>query len=277
MRVVAALALIVLALAALPGCAGASEGGSAAAHRGAARWRPAPRTAAWQWQLQGKLDPSVAASVYDIDGFEASAADVRALHRQGRRVVCYLDVGSWEEFRPDAASFPASVIGRRYEGFPNERWLDVSRFRLFARPLEQRIAMCARKGFDAVEPDNVTGWEPENRTGFRITRADQLRFNRWIARQVHVRGMAVALKNDARQVRQLVGAFDFAVVEQCFQYSECGYYEPFVREGKAVFETEYELEPSAFCGRAAALRFSAIRKSYDLFAKPWRPCDPKEA
>ncbi len=82
--------------------------------------------------------------------------------------------------------------------------------------------MCARKRFDAVEPDNVAGWEPENQTGFEITRADQLRFNRWIARQVHDRGMAVALKNDPRQVDQLVGAFDFAVVEECFQYDECG-------------------------------------------------------
>jgi hypothetical protein len=275
----AATALIVLALVALPGCAGASGDSSAGAgaSSGAARWQPPPRTAAWQWQLQGRLDLGVGASVYDIDGFEASAADVRALHRQNRKAICYLDVGSWEQFRPDAARFPKSVIGRRYEGFPNERWLDVSRFRLFAAPLQGRIEMCARKGFDAVEPDNVTGWEPENKTGFQITRADQLRFNRWIARQVHARGMAVALKNDARQVTQLLGSFDFAVVEQCFQYRECGYYEPFVRHGKAVFETEYELEPPAFCARAASLRFSAIRKSYDLFAKPWRPCDPKEA
>jgi hypothetical protein len=84
--------------------------------------------------------------------------------------------------------------------------------------------------------------------------------------------MAVALKNDGRQVRQLLGAFDFAVVEQCFQYRECGYYRPFVRHGKAVFEAEYELRPAQYCGRARALRFSAIRKSYDLRARPWRPC-----
>jgi hypothetical protein len=272
MRGCAAISAVALALAVLPGCAGASDGKAAAG-----RWRPAPRTAAWQWQLQGKLDLGVSAAVYDVDGFDTTAAQVSALHRRGRRVVCYLDVGSWESFRLDAARFPRSVIGRRYEGFPNERWLDVSRFRLFAKPLEQRMSMCARKGFDAVEPDNVTGWEPENHTGFRITRAQQLRFNRWVARQVHARGMAVALKNDARQVRQLAGAFDFAVVEQCFQYRECGYYRPFVSQGKAVFEAEYELEPAAFCARAAALGFSAIRKSYDLFARPWRPCEEKEA
>ena len=132
--------------------------------------------------------------------------------------------------------------------------------------------MCARKGFDAVEPDNIQGWEPENKTGFKITRADQLRFNRWVARQVHRRGMSVALKNDGRQARQLLPQFDFAVVEECFQYDECGYYRPFIRANKAVFETEYEQQPKQYCKTALALGFSSIRKSYDLFAKPWIPC-----
>jgi hypothetical protein len=243
----------------------------------AANWQPAPQVSAWQWQLQGKLDPGLAASVYDIDGFESTKADVTTLHARGRKVICYLDVGSWENFRPDKARFPAAVRGTTYEGFPNERWLDISRFRLFRGPLEARIAMCARKGFDAVEPDNVAGYE--NETGFDLTAADQLRFNRWIAGQAHRRGMAVALKNDPRQVPQLLGAFDFAIVEECFQYEECASFEPFVRQGKAVFETEYELPPSKFCEAAIALGFSAIRKSYDLFSKPWEPCvtQPEDA
>jgi hypothetical protein len=234
-------------------------------------WQPAPRTVAWQWQLQGRSDLDVAASVYDLDGFETSPTQVRALHRQGRKAICYLDVGSWESFRPDAGAFPKSTIGRRYEGFPNERWLDVRRFHLFAAPLEARIAICARKGFDAVEPDNVTGFE--NRTGFPITAADQLRFDRWIAARIHERGMGVALKNDPHQVKALLPSFDFAIVEQCFQYRECGYYRPFVEHGKAVFEAEYELAPKRFCGAAKRLGFSAIRKGYDLFARPWRPCE----
>ncbi len=236
------------------------------------RWRPKPTTEPWQWQLQGPIDTSIDAAVYDVDGFETPQRIVSELHRLGRRVVCYLDVGSWESYRPDAGRFPRSAIGRRYQGFPDERWLDVSRFRLFERPLERRFELCARKGFDAVEPDNLAGWEPENRTGFQITRAHQLRFNRWVARQVHDRGMAVALKNDGRQARELIHTFDFAIVEQCFQYDECGLYRPFVDQGKAVFEAEYELSPEQYCGTARSLGFSAIRKSYDLFARPWQPC-----
>ncbi|HKT83485.1 MAG TPA: endo alpha-1,4 polygalactosaminidase [Solirubrobacterales bacterium] len=254
-----ALALAIFVSGALLLCASAN-----------ARWQPTPTTAPWQWQLQGKIDTGVAAPVYDVDGFETPARVVRQLHRLGRHVICYLDVGSWESYRPDAGSFPRSAIGNRYEGFPDERWLDVRRFHLFAKPLEHRFDICARKGFDAVEPDNVAGWE--NKTGFPISAATQLRFNRWVARGVHSRGMAIALKNDPRQVKQLLGSFDFAIVEECFQYEECGLYEPFAKAGKAVFEAEYELEPSDYCAIAASLDFSSIRKSYDLFAQPWQPC-----
>jgi len=234
-------------------------------------WHPAPTTAPWQWQLQGHIDTGVDACVFDVDAFETPRATVAALHRRGAAVICYVDVGSWEEYRPDAKRFPRSVLGRRYEGFPEERWLDIAHLRRFAPILEARFRLCARKGFDAVEPDNIAGWE--NRTGFPLTAADQLRFNRWVARRVHALGMAVALKNDPRQVRPLLPSFDFAIVEQCFQYDECGSYEPFVAAGKAVFETEYELNAGAYCDRARALDFSAIRKSYDLFAQPWLPCE----
>jgi hypothetical protein len=270
LRLAAGVGLALAVAALLPAGAGAIGGVPGTRH-----WQPPPRTAAWQWQLQGKIDPNLRAWAYDVDGFEASKGDVRALHRHRRRAICYLDVGSWENFRPDADRFPRSVIGKRYEGFPNERWLDVSRFQLFAKPLEARIAMCARKRFDAVEPDNVAGWE--NDTGFNISRGDQLAFNRWIASQVHGRGMAVALKNDPKQVKQLIHQFDFAIVEECFQYQECGYYKPFIARDKAVFEAEYELPLDQFCGAAAALGFSAIRKSYDLFAQPWEPCEPLPA
>lgn len=251
---------------ALPAGSGAEPTGAFAS----GHWEPTPTTAAWQWQLQGKIDTSVGAAVYDVDGFEVPKQTVRQLHWLGRKVVCYLDVGSWEAYRPDAKRFPRAVIGRRYEGFPDERWLDVRRFRLFAKPLKRRFDLCARKGFDAVEPDNIAGWE--NRTGFPIGRKDQLRFNRWVARQVHARGMAVALKNDGGQARELVDDFDFAIVEQCFQYEECGPYRTFVQHGKAVLEAEYELGPGQFCPEANQIDFSAIGKSYGLFAQPWRPC-----
>lgn len=235
-----------------------------------ARWRPKPATAAWQWQLQGKIDTSIDAAVYEIDGFEVPAATVAELHSLGRKVICYIDVGSWEDYRPDADRFPAKVLGRTYEGYPHERWLDIRRIDLLAPILSRRFELCRRKGFDAVEPDNVAGYE--NKTGFPLGARDQLRFNRWVAREVHRRGMAVALKNDPGQVKPLVGSFDFAVVESCFAFDECGKFRPFVDAGKAVFVAEYEEPLTSICDRAERLRFSVIRKDDDLFARPWEPC-----
>lgn len=234
------------------------------------RWQPHPTTTPWQWQLQGKIDTSVPACVYDVDDFETSKATVGQLHSEGAKVICYVDAGSWEEHRPDAGQFPKSSLGERYEGWPEERWLDIAHFHKFAPIMEARFQQCAEKGFDAVEPDNIAGFE--NKTGFPLTRADQRRYNLWIARQVHERGMAVALKNDPTQAGGLVGHFDFAIVEECFKYHECGFFKPFIEAGKAVYEAEYQLPPKQFCARARALDFSAVRKGLELFDKPWKPC-----
>jgi hypothetical protein len=234
-------------------------------------WHPGPTTGPWQWQLQGKIDTDDPACVYDVDAFETSKATVAKLHSEGVKVICYVDVGSWENYRADASQFPKSVLGKVYEGWPQERWLDIAHFHKFAAIMEARFQTCADKGFDAVEPDNIAGYE--NKTGFPLTAADQLRYNRWVAAQVHKRGMSVALKNDPRQAKQLVGNFDFAIVEECFKYHECNYFKPFVAAGKAVFETEYELPPSKFCAQAKELDFAAIRKGLELFANPWKPCE----
>ena len=224
-------------------------------------------------QLSGAPDLRIKACVYDLDGFDTSKSTVARLHRRHVRVICHIAAGVWEGSRPDAGEFPRAVIGRIYKDRPDQRWLDVSRFSLFTRMLTQRIGMCAHKGFDAVEPDNVDGWERRSRTGFTITRANQIRFNRWLAWQVHIRGMAIALKNDGRQAQRLRNNFDFAIAEQCFRRRECGDYEDaFIRHHKAVFEVEYEQKPRQYCRTAKAIDFSSIGKSYDLLAKPWTPC-----
>jgi hypothetical protein len=233
-----------------------------------AHWRPTPTTAPWQWQMQGRFELVPGASAYDLDGFRYSAADVFAIQAIGARAVCYIDAGTWEEDRPDAARFPKSVLG--IEARPGARWLNIVAFRKFAPEIERRIAMCARKGFDAVDPDELDAYV--NRTGFRIDARNQLRYNRWIAAVVHAHGMAVALQNDSRQVEQLVGSFDFAVVERCFQYQECEFAGAFVDAHKAVFEAEFALPVASFCRRARHLHFAAIRKNAGRSAQPWKPC-----
>jgi hypothetical protein len=224
-------------------------------------WAPSPTTT-WQWQLSGTIDTSVDAQMYDVDLFDTPASVVAKLHAQGRRAVCYLSAGSFEKGRPDASAFGAAVLGEPLDGFPDERWLDVRRLDVLGPIIEARMDLCRSKGFDAVEADNVDGYA--NKTGFALTADDQLRFNRFLAAAAHARGLSIGLKNDVDQGRALEPDFDWALNEQCFQYDECERLQPFVAAGKAVFVTEYELEPAAFCARARAFGFMAMVKRLEL-------------
>lgn len=232
----------------------------------AAGWWHPTKGLTWQWQLSGPLDLSVPAQVYDVDLFDTSAAQVSALHAAGRKVICYLDAGSYEPGRPDSAAFPAAVLGAPVEGWPGERWLDIRRLDLLAPIMAARMDLCRSKGFDAVEADNVDGYA--NNSGFPLTAADQLRYNRWLAGLAHSRALAIGLKNDLDQVAALQPSFDFAVNEQCVQYNECDALVPFLAAGKPVFHAEYELTTAQFCPTARRLGLSSIRKTLDLSA--WR-------
>jgi hypothetical protein len=222
-------------------------------------WTPAPATT-WQWQLRGPLDLSVRAQVYDVDLFDTPVSAVAQLHARGARAVCYFSAGTREQGRPDA--FPAAVAGEPVEDWPDELWLDIRALDVLGPILKRRLDLCARKGFDGVEADNVDAYA--NASGFPLRAADQLRFNRFLARAAHARGLAIALKNDLGQAAALERDFDWALVEQCFQYRECERLRPFSAAGKAVFAVEYELAPDAFCAAARAAGFMAMRKPLEL-------------
>jgi hypothetical protein len=248
-----------------PAAASSPSATTTAAGRGG--WQPRPGIA-WQWQLSGTVDTSVQVPVYDIDGFENSAAVVRTLHAAGRKVICYVNVGAYESFRPDAKGFPSSVLGKG-NGWDGERWLDIRRLDVLRPLMAARFDMCRTKGFDAVEPDNVDGYV--NDTGFPLTAAQQLAYNRMIAQLAHERGLSVGLKNDLDQVGALVGDFDFSVDEQCAEFDECEELTPFIAAAKAVFHVEYNLTANQFCARTKKLGFSSMVKHLDLDA--WRqPC-----
>jgi len=232
-------------------------------------WRPGPQTS-WQWQLAGnEVDTSFDADIYDLDLFDTSAEVVASLHFQGRRAICYLSAGSREDWRPDAGQFPVEIIGRDYEGWEGEQWLDIRRIDLLNPVLLARMDLCKAKGFDGVEPDNIDGYL--NETGFPITAVDQLRFNRWLAQEAHARGLAIALKNDAEQVPELLEDFDFALAEDCFDQGWCEMLLPFLRSGKLVLDAEYtdtDITLDEFCPQAKALGIQALLKHRNLDA--WR-------
>jgi len=229
-------------------------------------WRPAPCTT-WQWQLSGTIDTSFDVAMYDIDLFEAPQATIDALHTAGRKVVCYFSAGSWEPWRPDAGNFPQEVLGNPLDPpFGDELWLDIRRIDLLGPIMGARLDLAVTKGCDGVEPDNVDGYS--NDTGFPLTAQDQLTYNRWLAAAAHARGLSVGLKNDLDQIGALVDGFDWALDEQCWEYSECGLLGPFVARGRAVFGVEYVGDPALFCPPLNALGYSWLKKQILLGA--WR-------
>jgi len=244
-------------------------GPDAAGDAGRTVWRPAPGTS-WQWQLSGTLDTSLDVVMYDIDLFETPDSTIDALHAVGRVVICYFSAGSYENWRPDKDDFPSSALGKVMDGWPDERWLDIRAPEL--RPIMQRrLDLAAEKGCDGVEPDNVDGYQ--NDTGFPLSAADQLAYNRFLAAEAHARGLSVGLKNDLGQIPELVADFDWALNEECFAYDECDALLPFIRAGKAVFQVEYGSANLAntVCPKANALDFDTLIKKLDLDA--WRvPC-----
>lgn len=231
----------------------------------AAYWTPLPG-ATWQWQLSDlPADLSVEADVYDLDLFETPPETVAALHAAGKHVICYLSAGSYEDWRPDAQAFPDEVIGKRYPGWPGERWLDIRRIDLLEPILTARLSLCREKGFDAVEPDNIDGYD--NDTGFDIGYEDQLRYNRWLASQAHALGLSIGLKNDPEQAADLVADFDWALVEDCFDQGWCEAMSPFLDAGKAVFAAEYTdtgVDFEKACATLQPVGFSLILKDRSL-------------
>jgi endo-alpha-1,4-polygalactosaminidase (GH114 family) len=242
---------------------------------GLAYWIPAPGTT-WQWQLTGlPVDLTVAADAYDLDLFDTDPKTIAALHAAGKKVICYISAGSWEDWRPDAAAFPRDVIGKDYEGWPGERWLDIRRIDLLAPIMSARLSLCRDRGFDAVEPDNIDGYA--NDTGFTISYEDQLRYNRWLASEAHALGLSIGLKNDPEQAADLVADFDWSLTEDCYDQGWCDSLAPFLAAGKAVLAAEYTdtgVDFEEACATLEPAGFSLIQKDRSLSGER-EGCPPK--
>jgi len=262
-------------LASSPAILSAAKG--KVAHRKVIRhWVPAARTS-WQWELDHPLNAhsagdmgtngslftgarAAAPQVYDIDGFDNTAATVNLLHREHKRVICYLSVGTWENWRPDASAFPAALRGNADPGWVGEQYLDIGPSRYLGRLeaiMYRRLVMCRSKHFDGVEFDNMD--VAENNSGFNITIGQDNAYVRWLAAKAHSLGLAAGQKNYFDQSPALVRSMDFMISEQCFQYGNCSQVLPYVRAHKAVFEAEYQdqgANPAGYCGTSNRLNLN---------------------
>ncbi|MCB9460698.1 MAG: endo alpha-1,4 polygalactosaminidase [Anaerolineaceae bacterium] len=235
-------------------------------------WQPSPGTT-WQWQLNGEINTSYDVQMYDIDLFDTPQETIDKLHADGRIVICYFSAGTIEAWRPDVDDFPESILGKPLDDWPGERYLDIRQLDLLKPIMAARLDLAVAKGCDGVEPDNVDAYT--NDSGFDLTAEDQLTYNRWLAEAAHERGLSIGLKNDGDQVEQLVDDFDWALVEECFEFGFCDQFLPFIEAGKAVFGVEYEegaLDRVDYCQQANEMGFSWLTKRLDLADTPPNSC-----
>lgn len=268
-RLAGALALV------LAGCGGAASlapvapADRAAAPQAKTWWYPTVGES-FQIQYDRKLDLSVAADVYDLDMFDTKASVVSKLHGMGRKVVCYISAGTWENWRPDADKFPKSVIGHKDGHWRGERWLDIRQTKILEPLMGARYDLCKKKGFDAIDPDNLDGYQ--NKTGFPLTANEQLTYDTWVATAAHARGLGVDQKGDNNQIKDLVKYFDFAVDEQCFVQGWCHQLTAYTANNREAVDVEYtdQLNQSRFlnktCPGDAKYNATPILKKLELTA-----------
>lgn len=282
--------------AAVSGADASTEAGGDAAS-GPGWWRPGTSSLPWQWEIAHEIQttsaadmgtggttysgaPAAAPVVYDIDGFGNSAADVAALHALGKKVICYVEVGGAESYRPDYSKFPAAALGKGVPSYPSEKYLDIRDATVLA-VMKERIDMCAAKSFDAVEPDldDTYGFD----TGFPLSIGDEISYLTKLSDYAHSKGMAWGLKNGgdggdpAAFISGMLPHVEFAVVEEPYFLKTIDHFEPaFSAASKALFVAEYTNDTSSastFCPAAIAKHTNAALFNVALDASARTPCE----
>ncbi len=225
--------------------------------------------ASWDWQLQAPLDLSVAVDVLALDPDEVSAADIAALSSRGVTTICYVSVGTWEDWRDDAGAFHAALLGNPYDGWPGERFLNIRAPELLPI-MAARFQRCAEMGFDAVEPDNID--LHINDTGFGLGAGDVLAYFAALSGIARDLGLMIAQKNAGDLTADLAPLADFAMAENCLTDGWCGDLAVYPATGRAVLAAEYGHPSDSRCRAASGLGLSVIFKRRDL--NRWRQLCP---
>ncbi|MFK7987345.1 MAG: endo alpha-1,4 polygalactosaminidase [Sandaracinaceae bacterium] len=179
------------------------------------------------------------------DGVQVVARDRTATPAPGRYGICYVN---GFQTQPGERAFwmneHPELLLRDSDGRPvvdpdwDEWMLDVTtpeKRAALAGIVGAWIDGCAAAGFDAVEIDNLDTYA---RSGGRVSQDDAVAFMRALADRAHARGLAIAQKN-AAEVLDRRGEMDtdFAVVEECNRYDECGDFT--AAYGSRIFVIEY--------------------------------------
>ena len=219
----------------------------------------------WQIQLTGTLDTSFDVELYEVDLFDTAPSAIASLHQQGRRVTCYVSVGTDEPWRPDSASFASAALGKPLADYSRERWLD-DRDPSVRSVNAARLALAQQNGCDAVELSNLQAHSQDS--GFPISAANELDYAHFLIDTAHGDALSVGASPSDDLVSALAPDLDWGLTEECLAYKNCETWQPLVSASKPVFMIEYGSAPDApvLCPQAAALGFSLVIKRSTLDA-----------
>ncbi|RHA41976.1 hypothetical protein D1825_07975 [Cellulomonas rhizosphaerae] len=158
-----------------------------------------------------------------VNGFQTQPADRRTWLRKHPNLVLR-----------DAKGKPVSD-----PDWPDEMLLDTSTAKkraAIAKVVGVQVKRCAKRGFDAVELDNLNSW---TRSHGRLRMSGAIDLAKRLVAVGHAAGLAVAQKNGSElgsKGRDKAG-FDFAITEECVRYDECSAY---TKVYSRVLDVEYD-------------------------------------
>ncbi|CAH0004723.1 unnamed protein product [Clonostachys byssicola] len=204
-------------------------------------WKPKPNTS-WQIILRYPADISSSSvvspdvDVYDLDLFDNHISTFKTLQDSGKKVICYFSAGSYEDWREDKGEWDDKDLGKGLEGWAGEKWVNVSSPSVH-KVMKERINLAWRKGCDAIDPDNVDGYQNDN--GLGLTEQDSVNYMKFLSEEAGKYNMSIGLKNAGDIISEVIDVIHFSVNEQCIQYSECKTFSAFIDADKPVFNIEY--------------------------------------
>lgn len=236
-------------------------------------WLPAIGST-WDYHLQNTVKQiNKKTDIYDIDLFDNSAKEIESLHDNKKKVICYFSAGSYEDWRSDSKLFKKSDLGKPLDGWKGERWVNISSSNV-RDIMRKRIKMAHDKKCDAIDPDNIDGYD--NKNGLGLTKHDSIDFIKYLSKVTHSYNMSIGLKNSDSIIKKVINDVDFSVQEQCVQYDNCKDYQEFIKNEKCVFHVEYpkgeknnnkNVSASTvkrICSNKSSKGFSTILKNLDL-------------
>ncbi|MGW2518909.1 endo alpha-1,4 polygalactosaminidase [Streptomyces sp. NPDC001617] len=221
-----------------------------------------PKHVPWDYQIGGVYPLPSGVRVVSRDHDDAPAPGVYS--------IC--NINAFQAQEDEEGDWAADLLLRDangkvvYDKDWHEAILDirtaVKRQRIAAK-LNSWIDECASKGFKAVEPDN---YDTFTRYPAYLKSGQAEALMKLLSAHAHDRHLAIAQKNTVELVadRASVG-LDFAVVEECAEWNECGAYaEAF---GNNVFVVEYTAKGFSKACSVWAGTLSVVRRDQLLVPK----------